>query len=124
MQLRYQNYYHKNSHLKDYLDFTYELRHIIRNDEYEKLLEFTNFSICHLIRFNFLHHIMLYCDKKIIKHVFTNMISVTAEYKEGIFDGINLINILSTQPFIDKNIDHMRIKENCNLIRYLIDEYP
>lgn len=58
--------------LKDHLDFNDEVRDCIRFCRYEKLLDYTNFSLCVRNFYSMWSGVFCCADKNIIKHIFDN----------------------------------------------------
>ena len=60
--------------LTDHLDYADKVECCIRTSQFDKLLEFKNFSLCNLMNTFLLAPILESNNKKIIKHVIDNLI--------------------------------------------------
>lgn len=72
---------HKNQ-LKDHLDYLVEVERCINNKKYHELMTFTNFSLCILINSNVMCP-LLESDKKVIKHIFNNLLCTNFVSNDG-----------------------------------------
>ena len=92
--------------LKDHLDYLDEVDKIITGGQINRLINYTNFSLCRFFRYG-LRKIIRINNKKIIKHVINNMTSI--DYSD--YENYSLIHILTLYS------------ENTNLLNYLIEKY-
>lgn len=98
---------HKQSQLKDFLDYPQKVRNIIiYGERYHELLNFTNFSLCKLGS-NIMCTMLKVCSKKIIKHVINNLncYSTLDRHQESL-----LYDLISSL----KNVD---------LFKYFLEKY-
>ena len=92
---------------KDHLDFIDEVETLIFNDNFDELINYTNFSLC-ILRDTLMRSLFQSNNKKIIKYIINNIYSVSKS-------GVSVIHYLSAYLGNKKLVDYFIEKYQFNL---------